>query len=420
MRQPLAAILRPTSFDDFVGQEHILGPDKPLRRMIEVDKIHSVIFFGPPGTGKTTVAEIVAKKTQSEFTTLNAKSSGIKDLRVLITKAETRLSLDDKRTIVFIDEIHGWNKSQQDVLLPQVEKGTIILIGATTQNPFFSINGPILSRSELFEFKTLSTGDLKKVIKRVIRYYLEKKEIEIRFKKGVADYLVERSGGDARKLINVMEIGVEIQQSDKVEFTLDLVKMILPRKHVIFDQAGDEHFDGLSALQGSIQASDPHSAVYWLAWLINHGEDIAVINRRLLVTAAEDVSISDPHVLPYVNAACQASERVGFPEAQIILGCAVAYMAMTPRSKAGAMAIWEAMKLDKAASLEVPDWLKDCHYKGAEKLGRGAYHDGANQPVYKPIITDLFKPVTGLEVELMRGNDEYWKKRAPKKSKGST
>jgi putative ATPase len=420
MRQPLAAILRPTSFDDFVGQEHILGPDKPLRRMIEVDKIHSVIFFGPPGTGKTTVAEIVAKKTQSEFTTLNAKSSGIKDLRVLITKAETRLSLDDKRTIVFIDEIHGWNKSQQDVLLPQVEKGTIILIGATTQNPFFSINGPILSRSELFEFKTLSTGDLKKVIKRVIRYYLEKKEIEIRFKKGVADYLVERSGGDARKLINVMEIGVEIQQSDKVEFTLDLVKMILPRKHVIFDQAGDEHFDGLSALQGSIQASDPHSAVYWLAWLINHGEDIAVINRRLLVTAAEDVSISDPHVLPYVNAACKASERVGFPEAQIILGCAVAYMAMTPRSKAGAMAIWEAMKLDKAASLEVPDWLKDCHYKGAEKLGRGAYHDGANQPVYKPIITDLFKPVTGLEVELMRGNDEYWKKRAPKKSKGST
>lgn len=416
MRQPLAAILRPTSFDDFVGQGHILGPDKPLRRMIEVDKIHSVIFFGPPGTGKTTVAEIVAKKTQSEFTTLNAKVSGIKDLRALISKAETRLSLDDRRTIVFIDEIHGWNKSQQDVLLPQVEKGTVILIGTTTQNPFFSINGPILSRSELFEFRTLSEDDLKKVIKRVIRYYLEKKDIEIRFKKGVADYLVGRAGGDARKLINVMEIGVEIQQEDRIEFTLDLVKTILPRKHVIFDQAGDEHFDGLSALQGSIQASDPHSAVYWLAWLINRGEEVTVINRRLLVTAAEDVSISDPRVLPYVNAACQASERVGFPEAQIILGCAVAYMAMTPRSKAGAMAIWEAMKLDTAASLEVPDWLKDCHYRGAAKIGRGAYHDGMNQPVYEPVIKGLFKPVTGLEVELMKQNDEYWRKRPSKKA----
>lgn len=406
--QPLAAKLRPESFDDFVGQERILGPDKPLRQMIEADKVHSVILFGPPGTGKTTLAEIIASKTKSEFTILNAKIAGIKDLRALISKAETRLALDKRRTIVFIDEIHGWNKSQQDALLPQVEKGTIILIGATTQNPFFSINGPILSRSELFEFKPLEDGDLKKIIKRVIKYYLEDRKIEVRFKKGVADYLVEKSGGDARKLINVIEIAVEIQQTDKVDFTLGMAKEILPRKHVIFDKAGDEHFDGLSALQGSIQASDPHSAIYWLAWLINRGEDLNVICRRMLVTAAEDVSISDPRVLPYVNAACQAAERVGFPEASLLLSAAVSYMAMTPRSKAAAMAIWEALKLDKEASLEIPNWLKDCHYKGATKIGRGSYHDGANQDVYEPIIQDLFKPITGLEVDLMKMNDEYW------------
>ena len=408
--QPLATLLRPQTFDDFVGQEHILGPDKPLRQMIEADKVHSVILFGPPGTGKTTLAEIIAKITKSEFTVLNTKISGIKDLRSLISRAENMIALNKKRTIVFIDEIHGWNKSQQDALLPQVEKGTIILIGATTQNPFFSINGPILSRTELFEFKQLRVEDLKKVLKRVIRYYLEERRITIRFKKGVADYLTEKSGGDARKLINVVEIGVEIQKSREVEFTLKMAKEILPRKHVIFDQAGDEHFDGLSALQGSIQASDVHSSIYWLSWLINRGENLNVICRRMLVTAAEDVSIADPQVLPYVNSACQAAERVGFPEASIILSAATAYMAMAPRSKAAAMAIWEALKLDKEASLEIPDFLKDCHYKGAAQIGRGAYQDGHDISVYKPIIRDLFKAVTGRESELMKINDKYWKK----------
>ena len=407
---PLAVRLRPETLDDFIGQKHLLGEGKLLRRMIEADKVRSLIVFGPPGTGKTTLARIIAKRTGSEFYTLNATNSGTKDIRALVDKANTRINLKGKKTIVFADEIHRWSKNVQDVLLPSVENGTIILIGATTQNPYFSINGPLISRSELFEFEQLKKEDLKQILARAVKYYEDEHKKKFKFqKKGVIE-LLERVGGDARKLYNVLEIIVETDDEDEIFVTKDLVTEILPQKHVIFDRAGEEHFDALSAIQGSIQASDPHSAVYWLAWAINRGEDVEVICRRLLVTAAEDVGLCDPQCLPYVLAAVQAAHQVGFPEAAIILSSATAYMAMSPRSKASAKAIWTALSLEKTASKEIPKWLKDCHYGGAKKLGRGQFKDGMDQAVYEPIIDGLFVPENGIEIDLMKGNDTYWKK----------
>lgn len=404
MFQPLADLLRPTTLDDFVGQEHILGPGKILRRMIEKDKISSLLLFGPSGCGKSALAHIIANRTKAEFISLNATESGSKDLKEALKKAEERLSKQNKRTIIFTDEVHRAAKNVQDVLLPAVEDGTVSFIGATTQNPYFSVNGPLISRSQLFEFKPLTKSDLEKILESAIKHYSGRK---ISFEDGVKDVILERCGGDARKLINVVEIITETTDGDVI-ITKDEVSEIIPRKHVVYGD--DESFDMLSALQNSIQASDVHSSIYWLAWAINRGEDLNVICRRMLVTAAEDVSISDPRVLPYVNAACQAAERVGFPEASIILSAAVAYMAMTPRSKAAANAIWEALALDKEASKEVPASIKDCHYAGAKKLGRGACHDGWDLDAYESVIDNLFKPVVGLEVKLMEYNREYWKK----------
>lgn len=407
--QPLAERLRPETLDEFVGQEDLLSEGKILRRMIEGDKVRSLILFGPPGTGKTTLAVIIANRTKSEFYTLNATNSGVKDIRTLVAKADIRIKKETRRTIVFADEIHRWSKNVQDVLLPSVEKGTIILIGATTQNPYFSINGPLISRSQLFEFTHLSKRSLKELLKRIIIYYVKEFKIEIRLTTDATEMLLERVGGDARKLMNVLEIIAETQGETKLKITKAVVTEILPRKHVVFDRAGDEHFDGMSALQGSIQASDVHSAVYWLAWSINRGEDLNVICRRLLVTAAEDVGLCDPQCLPYVVAAVEATRIVGFPEGAIILSSAVSYMAASPRSKASAIAIWDALKIDKEEAKEVPDHLKDSHYPGAEKLGRGSYKDGSNQGVYKPVIYGLFKPMNGIEIDLMKHNDAYWK-----------
>ena len=408
--RPLADRLRPKSLDDFIGQNHILGTGKILRKMVESDKIRSIILFGPPGTGKTTFAMIIANMTGAEFYSLNASSAGTKDIRAVVAKAELRIKKERRQTIVFADEIHRWSKNVQDVLLPSVERGTISLIGATTQNPYFAINPPILSRSEIFEFKHLNKADLKEIIKSAITHYFKHEDMEVRFSKGSVDILLERCGGDARKLINVIEMIVETTVEKVAWITEDIIKEILPRKHVIFDRAGDEHFDGMSAIQNSIQASDPHSAVYWLAWCINRDEDINIICRRLLVAAAEDVGLCDPQCLPYVYSAVASAQQVGFPEAAIILSSAVAYMAMSPRSKASARAIWEALSLDRTASKEMPSSIKDCHYKGAIKLGRGSAKDGKNLNVYEPVIIDLFKPENGVENALMDRNNQHWDK----------
>jgi putative ATPase len=406
---PLAAKLRPKNLNEFMGQEHLIGKNRILRKMIESDKVRSLILFGPPGTGKTTLAKIIAHITSSEFYELNATDSGIGDVRKLIKRANTYLKDHQKKTIVFIDEIHRWNKAQQDALLPSVETGTIILIGATTLNPYFSINGPLLSRSELFEFKHLNKKDLIKVIKRCISYYKEKQNKNIIINKEAAKEILERCGGDGRKLCNIIEILVEINDSKDISISIEEVIELIPQKHVVFDASGEERYDGMSAVQGSIQASDPHSAVYWLAWCINRGEDLNVICRRLLVSAAEDVGLCDPQCLPYVTSSVIAAQQVGLPEAAIILSSAVSYMAMSPRSKASANAIWTALKLEKEMSKEIPRYLKDSHYKGADELGRGKTKDGRNLNLYEPIIADLFVPENGNELSMMKENDEYWK-----------
>lgn len=404
---PLAVKLRPKTLDGFIGQEHLISKNKMLRKMLETDKLRSIIFFGPPGTGKTTLAKIISESTGSEFYELNATSAGISEIRKLIKRAETYLKDHKRKTIVFIDEIHRWNKSQQDALLPSVESGVIVLIGATTLNPYFSINGPLLSRSEIFEFRKLDKKSIIKIILNAVDYYKGRGKI-IKVNKEVVNIITNRTGGDARKTYNLMEIIVETSESDEVIITKELIDEILPNSHVVFDMSGDERYDGMSAIQGSIQFSDPHSAIYWLAWCINRGEDLNIICRRLLVAATEDVGLSDPQCLPYVMNAVQAAQQVGFPEASIILSSAVAYLAAAPRSKASAKAIWKALSLEKQMSKEIPNSLKDCHYSGASTLGRGGTKDGTVPSEYDPIIENLFVPENGFEKDLFKHNDILW------------
>lgn len=409
----LAEKLRPMTLEEFIGQKHILSEGKIFRKMIEKDKLRSIILYGPAGTGKTTLARITSNITKSRFKNLNATKSGVKQVRDVVDEARIRQKDYKEKTIIFIDEIHSFNKIQQDILLPYVEQGVIILIGATTQNPYFSINGPLLSRSEIFEFKKLTKSDLLKAFKKVIKYYKnEGKEIKKINKKAI-NILIQRTQGDVRKLYNVLEIIFEIEE--KIEITEDIINQILPNNNISFDFSGEERYDGMSAIQNSIQFSDPHSAIYWLAWCINRGEDINIICRRLLVTAAEDVGLADPQCLPYVTNAIQAAQQVGFPEAAIILSSAVAYLGAAPRSKASAKAIWEALSLEKKASKEIPNYLKDCHYQGSKKLGRGLTHDGQHPQYYDSIIEDLFKPENGFEIKLFERltkekHQEKWNK----------
>ena len=373
---PLAARLRPTTLDEVVGQSHIIGKDKLLYRAIKADKISSIIFYGPPGTGKTTLARVIANTTSSEFTQINATAAGKKDMEEVISKAKDTLAMYARRTILFIDEIHRFNKGQQDYLLPFVEDGTIILIGATTENPYFEVNGALISRSIIFELKPLSREDIKELIHRAV-YDKEKGmgSFDAEIDDDAAEFLAELSGGDARHALNAVELGVmTTDRSDdgKIHITLEVAEECIQKRRVLYDKNGDNHYDTISAFIKSMRGSDPDAAVYYLAKMLYAGEEPAFVARRIMICASEDVGNADPIALTVAVNASLAVERVGMPEAQIILSQAATYVACAPKSNAAVNAISSAMdEVKRSGNLPIPPHLQDAHYKGAQKLGRG-------------------------------------------------
>ncbi len=373
---PLAQKMRPLQLDDFTGQEHFVGEGKLLNRMVKADRITSLIFYGPPGTGKTSLATVIANITKAEYHYLSAPSASVNQIRDIIAKAKDNLAAGDKRTILFIDEIHRFNRAQQDVLLDDVEKGTVILIGATTENPFFSVNSPLVSRSTIFEFKPLEPGDIKEILKNAI----EDKErglgkFNIETDEKALDFLAIASDGDARKALTALEVAVLSQaENEKKEINIDMeiVRESIQKKAVIYEPGGDTHYDLASAFQKSMRGSDPNAAVYWLARMITGGEDPRFISRRIAVCAAEDVGNADPTATILAASAVQIAEFVGFPEAQLPLAQAAIYVACAPKSNASSKAIWQALSdVQDQKIAQVPKHLKDSHYAGAKKMGYG-------------------------------------------------
>lgn len=380
---PLAVRMRPRRLEEFVGQEKFLAQGKLLWRMLKADRLSSLLFFGPPGTGKTTLAYVIAKQTAAEFIPANAATIGVSQIRTFIQSAKDRLATEGRRTVLFLDEIHRFSRSQQDVLLDDVENGTIILIGATTENPFFSVNSALVSRSTVFEFEYLSQEH----IRRVVQMALEDQErglgrYPIQITEEALDYLAVMSDGDARRALTALEIGVlsQIRQregqaeetKEKIVFDRELAVESIQQKSLVADKSGDNHYDLASALQKSMRGSDPDATVYWLARLIVGGEDPRFIARRIAVCAAEDVGNADPMATVLAAAAMQISELVGFPEAQLPLAQAAIYIACAPKSNRSAQAIWSASQdVSQGRTAPVPDHLRDAHYKSAKKLGRG-------------------------------------------------
>ena len=375
---PLSVRMRPRILDDFIGQRHFLGPDKLLTRMLEADKISSLVFYGPPGVGKTSLAAVIANYTKAQFHYLSAPAASVKDIREIITSATDRLAASGQRTILFMDEIHRFNRAQQDVLLDDVEAGVLILIGATTENPFFSINSPLISRSTIFHFEPLSEEDIMQLLKNALddsERGLGKYDIQADTK--ALKFLAVMSDGDARKALTALEIGVLSQMArqnkGKIKFNLEVAKESIQQKTINYDGTGDTHYDLASALQKSMRGSDPDATVYWLARMIAGGEDPRFIARRIAVCAAEDVGNADPMATVLASAAAQISEFVGLPEAQLPLAQAAIYVACAPKSNAAASAIWKAVaEVKSETTIPVPKHLKDSHYQGAKKAGFGA------------------------------------------------
>ncbi|MEL7647105.1 MAG: replication-associated recombination protein A [Sedimentibacter sp.] len=371
---PLAQRMRPVTLDTFVGQEHIIGEGKILRRAIKADKLSSAIFYGPPGTGKTTLARIIAENTNNNFTTLNAVTSGVKDIKEKISYAVDELGMYNKRTILFIDEIHRFNKAQQDALLPYVENGTIILIGATTENPYFEVNPALISRSLVFEFKKITDDDIAKVVRKAVTDMEDgygSKNVELT--EEALKHIVGNSNGDIRKALSALELGVETTPESEGRILIDIsvAQECIQKKKIEYDKNGDSHYDTISAFIKSMRGSDPDAAVFWLAKMIKGGEDPKFIARRIIICASEDVGNADPRALEVAVNAFKAVEIIGFPEGRIILAQAVIYVACAPKSNASYLAIDRAMEAVEKNSLEVPLHLKDGHYSGAQKLGRG-------------------------------------------------
>ena len=373
---PLALKMRPVCLEEFTGQEHLLGKDRFLRRAIEADKITSLILFGPPGTGKTALAYIIADKTKSHFVKINAVTSGVEELRKIIDEAKQRETIKNKSTILFIDEVHRFNKLQQDALLPSVEDNTVTLIGATTHNPYFFINAPLVSRSTVAEFYSLKDEDLRKIL---IRALSDKEKglggNNIKMEEKAINHLIKVSDGDARKLLNALEIGALTTDKDKggiINFNLKVAEESIQKKAIVYDKDETQHYDTISAFIKSMRGSDPDAALYWLAKMIEAGEDPRFIARRIVICAAEDVGNADPQALVIANACFQVCELIGMPEGKIPLAQATIYVACAPKSNAGYEAIERAIKDVKEKRLErVPSHLQVGTYKGAEKLGRG-------------------------------------------------
>lgn len=374
---PLASRMRPTTLDEVVGQKHIIGKDKLLYRAIRADQLGSIIFYGPPGTGKTTLAKVIANTTSASFRQINATVAGKKDMEDVVKEAKDALGMYGKKTILFVDEIHRFNKSQQDYLLPYVEDGTLILIGATTENPYFEVNGALLSRSRIFELKALEKDDVKELVLRAVRD--EKKGMgsyHAVIDDEAADFLADVSGGDARAALNAVELGVLTTERDPadglIHITLDVAQECIQKRAVRYDKDGDNHYDTISAFIKSMRGSDPDAAVYYLARMLYAGEDIKFIARRIMICAAEDVSNADPMALVVATSAAQAVERIGMPEAQIILSQAVTYVASAPKSNSAVNAISDAMEAVKnTKTAPIPVHLQDAHYKSSGKLGHG-------------------------------------------------
>ncbi len=394
---PLASRLRPKNLDEVVGQEHIIGKDKLLYRAIQADKISSVIFYGPPGTGKTTLAKVIANTTSAEFTQLNATVAGKKDMENVVAKAQQNMAMSGRKTILFVDEIHRFNKGQQDYLLPFVEDGTVILIGATTENPYFEVNTALISRSIVFELKPLSHDDIKTLIYRAVTDEENGMGIyHAAIDEDAADFLADVANGDARTALNAVELGVlttEPSEDGNIHITLSVAQQCIQKRALRYDKSGDNHYDTISAFIKSMRGSDPDAAVYYLAKMLYAGESVDFIARRIMICAAEDVGMADPQALVVANAAAQAVHQVGMPEAQIILSEAVIYIATAPKSNAACEAVYAAMNQVKSTiTAPVPAHLQDSHYKGSEKLGHGIgykyAHDYPNHYVKQQYLPD--------------------------------
>ncbi|SET50610.1 putative ATPase [[Clostridium] aminophilum] len=394
---PLASRMRPQNLDEVVGQQHIIGPGKLLYRAIKADKLGSLIFYGPPGTGKTTLAQVIAHTTKSRFEQINATTAGKKDMEEVVRRAKDELGMYQKRTILFIDEIHRFNKGQQDYLLPYVEDGTVTLIGATTENPYFEVNGALLSRSRIFELKPLEKEDIVTLLQRAV------KDTE----KGMgsygavladdaADFLADMAGGDARAALNALELGVlttEKSGDGNIHITLEVAEQCIQKRAVRYDKNGDSHYDTISAFIKSMRGSDPDAAIYYLARMLYAGEDIKFIARRMMICAAEDVGLADPNALNIAVSASLAAERVGLPESNLILAEAAAYIASAPKSNSTTNAIFAAQNAVAKGKLgPIPPHLQDAHYKSSGKLGHGIgykySHDFPNHYVTQQYLPD--------------------------------
>jgi putative ATPase len=408
--EPLASRMRPRSLDEFVGQQHFLGEGKLLRRLIKADRLTAVIFYGPPGSGKTALAHLLARETSARFRQLNAVTSGVKDVRDVLAEARDALEGDGARTLLFIDEIHRFNKAQQDALLPDVEDGTVVLVGATTSNPFFAVNDALVSRSRVFEFQPHTVADVVALLRRAIA---DKErglgDLPIVADDDALEFLAVTCDGDARRALSALEVGVLSTEERPIHFTRELAAESVQRKAIQYDPTGDTHYDSISALIKSIRGSDPDAGMYWLARMLEGGEDVRFLSRRLVILASEDVGNADPAALPLAVATMQACEFVGLPECQLNLAQCVAYLACAPKSNAATLAIGEARAdVREGRVLPVPVHLQDSHYAGAKRLGHGGGYEYAHDAEggvaaqdYLGVEREYYRPVErGFEANL--------------------